>query len=841
EARRQALLKLGGVEQTKERVRDARGTRPLEAVARDLRLAVRRLVREPGFSIPTVATIALGIGVTTAVFVLVNAVLLRPLPYPDADRLVELRHAAPRLELSVTGLSPGLLAHYREHNRAFTEIGAYTTSSVTLTGRGAPEQVRIAYASPGLFTVLGATPHVGRFPTAAEVESGGGSGVVISHDLWVRRYGADPEIVGRTVEIDRRRQVVLGVAGRGFHFPHPETQVWIAGRIQGLVDDFGGRAQVGGGYISAVGRLAPDVRLAEAVRDIDRLIRSLPDAFPDVTAAQLEEWGFHGVVVPLKETVVGDVRLALVLLLATAGFLLLITWANAVNLSLVRAERQRREVAVQHALGATDGRLALRFAGESFVIAALGGVLALALACLAVELRFGFEPGQIPRLREVALGGAGLGLAAGLSLLTGALLAAVSLVGTRRPGGASALAAGHGRMTAGRREQTGRRLLVAGQVALALALLVGSGLMAQSYWRLSQVEPGFDPGGALTFSLPLPPSLAYDDAAGASLHHEVRERLRALPGVEAVEAATTSVFPLTSVPDHYISGFAAVEAPPTDSAATPDALWGSATPGYFRTMGIPLLRGRPFRSGAGGEASTEVVLSEALARALFDGANPVGRRVRHYSGEHVVVGVVGSVPGRSIREGPSMAVYFANAYPTQELEGVRRAALVDQQYVVRTSRPPLSLVPAIRRSIHQIDPKLLVTRVGTLEGLVDDSMARARLTMLLLLVGASTALLLGVIGIYGVLAYTVRRRTAELGVRIALGARPAGVTRMVLRQGALLALAGIAVGLAAAFALTRFLGGLLYEVRPHDPATFAAMAALLFAVALVASYLPARR
>jgi putative ABC transport system permease protein len=834
EARRQAALTIGGVQRVKEEVRDARGTRPLEDLVRDFRFALRRLVRERAFSIPTVATTALGIGVTTAVFAMVNAILLRPLPYADADRLVEVRHVAKQGELAVTGLSPGTFLHYRAGNRSFEGIAVYRDHAETLTDADAPEQVRVAQVSAGLFSVLRTTPHRGRFPNPVDVDPGSPGGVIISHRLWVRRYGADPEIVGRTIELDRRPAMVVGVAQPGFHFPHPDTHVWTTSQMEGLFRRFGN--QMGGYYLSAVARLERGVSVEAAGRDLDRLVRTLPDAFPGVTAKELEAMGFRAVVAPLKEAIVGNVRAALLVLSATAGFLLLITWANATSLGMLRAEAKRKEVALERALGATDGRLARRFLCESVLLAILGGTMGFILARLAIGLRFGFAPEQIPRLGEVGVDWFVAGFALALSLVTAILLATVSLLLARRPGVAGALVGALGRVTAGRREQVGRQLLVAGQIALALTLLIGSALMAQSYWKLARVELGFDPEGALTFHLPLPSGAYRDPQATALFHHEMLGRLRALPGVKAAEAATTSVFPLTPVPEYTITRVVVPDRSRSDSTTAPQALFGYATPGYFRAMGIRVVQGSTFE-GIGNRELPDVILSAAMARTLFDDEDPIGRRVQFYpGGSYRVVGVVGDVPSRSIREGPSSVVYIPNLFP-----GVPRVALHDEQYVVRTSLPPTSLVRAVRQTIDDVDPKLVMTRIGTLDDLVAGSLARARLTMLLLLVGAATALFLGVIGIYGVLSYAVRQRTSELGVRIALGASPGAVVGMVVRQGALLAVGGIAAGLVAAFALTRFVRSLLYEVSPSDPAAFAGMAALLFAVALAASYVPARR
>jgi predicted permease len=848
EARRRAALKLGGVTQVREAARDARGLRNLDDLVRDVRFAVRRLVREPGFSVPTIATIALGIGIATAVFTLVNAVLLRPLPYPDADRLVQVTHVAPGAELAVTGLSVGIYLHYRAHSRTFEDIATWMEHSRTLTDVDAPEHVQVAMVTPSLFAVLGATPHIGRFPTAADFEFGSSNGVLISHDLWVRRYGADPAIVGRTIEIDRRRDVVVGVAQRGFHFPDPETQMWLGWSPEEMLAGFGGpRASVDGLYMNGVARLKRNASPDDIEHDLDRMVRTLPDAYPDVTAEQLERMRFRAVVTPLKHAVVGDMRAALLLLLGTAGFLLLITWANATNLSLVRAERQRREVAVERALGASELRLARRFLSESIVIAVIGGALGLALAYVAVDVRFGFEPGQIPRLREVAIDRASLGLACAIAIVTGVLLAAVSLQSARRAGAGSTLMGSFGRATAGRAEQGTRRLLVAAQVALACMLLTGSALMARSYWQLQQIELGFEPEAALTFFLPLPGSDYAGYLASARLHQDVLGRIRTLPGVDAAEAASVAAFPLTPVPDWARDRVSVAGRPATDSASAPYALFSLATPGYFRAMDIPLLQGRAFQDSDATRERPPVIVSATLARALFGDTEPLGRQVRFASSaelSYTIVGVAGDVAGEVIDGGPSLVVYFPNVYPARPDiadDAMPAFSPRDEQYVVRTSLPPASLIAAVRRSVREVDPKLVMMRVETLDELVAGSMARPRLTMLLLAAGSATALLLGVIGIYGVLAYTVRQRTSELGVRIALGATPEGMVHMVLRQGALLALGGIAAGLAGALALTRFLRSLLYDVSPSDPFAFAAVAVLLFAVALAASYIPARR
>ncbi|MCH7717577.1 MAG: ABC transporter permease, partial [Gemmatimonadetes bacterium] len=428
-------------------------------LARDVRYAVRRLARARGFTVTTLVTLALGIGVTAAIFALVNAVLIRPLPYRDASRLVAIRHMASRVELAGTGLSDGLERHYREHNRVFEEIGSYEERDRIITDSGEPEQIRGASISPSVLRALRATPYLGRLLTDAERVPGTPRRWIISYDLWVRRFGADPNIIGRTIEIQRGGGEVVGVMEPGFHFPHAETHVWYTSW------SVGSKASLQGLVWNSIARLKPGVSREDAERDLQRLVRTLPDAFPDVTAQQLQDMGLRAIVVPFKDMIVRDVRVVLLLLMGTAAFLLLITWANATNLTLVRAESQRREVAVERALGATDGRLARRCFTESSLLAVIGGLLGLAIAHVAVEARFGFALDEIPRLREVAVDGTVVGVVVGLSLLSAGLLGVVSLLGARRTDLSAALTGSSGRMTTGRREQTGRQLLVAGQVA----------------------------------------------------------------------------------------------------------------------------------------------------------------------------------------------------------------------------------------------------------------------------------------------------------------------------------------------------------------------------------------
>ncbi|MEX2374252.1 MAG: ADOP family duplicated permease [Dehalococcoidia bacterium] len=847
EALRRARVAFGGEERFKEATREARGVGSLENAVRDARLAVRRLAREPGFTVPAAATIALGIGVSAAVFAVVDTVLFTPLDFPEPDRLVTISHSAPGAEFPVEGLSNGTFLHYSRHNRVFEEIGAYTERDRALTDDDAPpEQVRAADVSPSLLSVLRADPHLGRLLLDEDAIPGTRSGIIISHSLWQRRYGGDPGIVGSVIEIDRDGREVLGVMESGFGFPHADTDIWYTSwRAQSL-------GSLGTFYMNGVARLRPGISMAEAESDLARLVGLLPESFPEVTAARLEEMGIRAEISGLKESLLGEeTGAALRLLLGIGVLLLLITWANLTNLCLARAARQSVEVSVTRMLGARGTDLARRFFAEGIALASIGGAAGLALAHLAVRAHIGLDSGQVPRLREVAVDGPVLLLLFTFVVLTAGLIAGASSVSARRTLSGGAPTGASGRMTSGPREYWVRHTLVVGQLALALTLLIGAALMTQSFWQLHQTELGFDPGQRIVFHLPTPPG-AYESEnhyhAQVRIHDEVLQRLRAIPGVEEAEAATESGFPLRPVPSYYRLPVARGGDAILSERNWPSALFGFATPGYFRAMGISVLRGRTFQASDTGREEHGVVLSESLARALFGDADALGQAVRwgrpSEDPDYRVVGVVSDVPSEAIRDGSSAVMYFPNLHPPQAdtITGVVHIYIPsDEIYVLKTTLSIGSVLPRIRDAVREVDPKLVITQVGTLDALVAESMAPARVAMLLLAAGAATSLLLALIGIYGLLSYGVGQRTPELGIRIALGADPTRVVAMVVRQGAVLIVSGVIIGLALGLATTRLLGGLLFEVEPGEPMAFVAMALLLIVVALAATWVPARR
>jgi putative ABC transport system permease protein len=729
----------------------------------------------------------------------------------------------------------------------------------TFTDAGRAERVQTATVTPELLTVLQVVPQFGRLPTASDWKydqsnTEGTTGALLSHDLWVRRYGADPEVVGRTIAIDGKPwAVVVGVAPDGFAFPDPATQAWFISPQEHV--SWNRRAAVRQAmFLNAVARLRPGVTLEDAERDLNRLVHLLPEAFPDITAEEIRDLGLRAVLRPLKDEIVGDVRLTLLLVMASGGFLLLVTWANVGNLLLARTHSRRIEIGITRALGASDWDVARRLLSESLLLTMIGGLLGLGLAWLAVGARFGFAPSQLPRLDQVGVNGVVIGLVVTLVVVGGTLMGAICLASTHQGIAGSPISAlGSRSATEGREGQTVRRILVAAQMAMALTLLVGSGLMARTFWQLQRVDLGFRPEGRLIFYLPVTHiGLRADYDGFARLHDQVLRRLRAIPGVDAVEAASTSVFPLT-VPEHghdpAAVAPAGAPAVPGGNENWPLAYYGYATPEYFQAMGIPIVAGRSFRSQDTSVEGPGMIISESLAHDLFPGADPIGRSVdfvdfRSFWASLTVVGVVGDTPGTTMRAGGSRAVYLPHLYP--------RAAAASNEppypymprwetYVVRTGRDLASLLPELRQAVHEVDPRLPMMNIASLDETVAAATAQERFTMRLLLVSAGAALFLAVVGIYGVLAYSVRRRTAEIGVRIALGASPGRVTRLIVWQGAVMSAAGIAAGLGGALLLTRFIASLLYGTSPTDPVTFTATTLLLFGVALAASYLPARR
>jgi len=804
---------------------------PFRSLARELR-------RNPGFLLVAVFTLAVGIGANAAIFSVVNAVLIRPLPYPEPERLVGVWHTAPGLDMDQFEQSDASYVLYRKANRVLEELGIYWDGSVTLTGGETPERLDAAGATASLFTVLRVPPLVGRTIEEQDEKPGADKVAVLSHGLWRRRFGGDAKALGATLRIDGVTTRVVGVMPPGFGFPSNEVELWLPMTIDPA------KLQAGNFNYGVIGRLRPGVAPAAAARDLSALVWRIPEEFPDsqINRGMLESAKFAVLVHPLRDDIVGDVERILWVLLGSVGCILLIACANVANLFLVRAEGRQREVAVRTALGATRGAVARLFLGESLLLSLAGGAVGLALAAAGVRLLVSLRPEGIPRLEEIGVNGAVLAFTFLLAVLAGLLCGGLATLRYGAPALAPALKEGGRGGSAGKGRHRARNVLVVVQMALALVLLVGSGLMVKSFWRLRGVDPGLDPKGVLTLRLDLPDTEYKDAFANARFVRTLLERVRAVPGV--VSAGTNTTLPLSG--GNSNSGYVFEDFPLGPNEVPPILGTRFASPAYFEALGIPVIEGRVFEGIDPARRSNEIVVSEALARRFWPGKSALGKRlVQGLHGKNewsTIVGVVGSTRDLGLQEKPYEAVYFPvlRTLQDQETDGeewVPRSFTL----VVKGRVDPVSLAPQVRKAIWAIDPNLPLAQVRPMEEVVARSMARTSFTMLLLVIAAAVALLLGAVGIYGVISYVVSQRTREIGVRMALGAARRDISRMVIREGAAITLLGVGIGLAFALALTRLMLALLYDVSPTDAATFAAVPMLLAAVALVASWIPARR
>ncbi|HEX9945014.1 MAG TPA: ABC transporter permease [Thermoanaerobaculia bacterium] len=804
---------------------------PLRSLAREFR-------RRPGFLLVAVFTLGVGIGANAAIFSVVNAVLIRPLPYPEPERLVMVWHTAPGLKMDQFEHSDASYVLYRKNNRVLADLGILWEGSVTMTGGEAPERVGAAGVTGSVFSLLRVPPALGRPIQEADERPQAEKVAVLSHELWRRRFGGDPRAVGRTLKIDGVATRVVGVMPAGFRFPSAETELWLPMTIDPA------RLEAGNFNYQAVGRLRPGVTPERAARELSALVWRIPEVYPEsrISRGMIESAGLAILVHPLRDDVVGSLARILWVLLGSVGCILLIACANVANLFLVRAEARQREVAVRTALGATRGEVARLFLGESLALSLVGGVLGLALAAAGVRLLVSLRPEGIPRLEEIGVDGTVLAFTLLLALLAGLLTGGLAALRYGRPELVPALKEGGRGGTAGRARHLARNVLVVIQVALALVLLVTSGLMVKSFWRLRNVDPGFDPRGVLTLRLNLPEAEYRDVFATARFVRQLLERVRAAPGVAS--AGTITSLPLSG--SNSNSGYSFEDFPLAPDQVPPILGTRFVSPGYFDAMGIPLIEGRVFDRIDPARRSNEVVVSQALAERFWPGKSALGKRLTQgLPGEErqwcTIVGVVGSVRDIGLEEKPYESVYFPVLRPAPGPD--ERSEWVPRSFslVVKGRVDPAALVAPVRQAIWSIDPNLPLAQVRPLQEVVARSMARTSFTMLLLVIAAAVALLLGAVGIYGVISYVVSQRTQEIGVRMALGAGRRDISRMVLREGLGITLLGIAIGLAGAIALTRLMLALLFDVSPTDPATFAAVPVLLAAVALLASWMPARR
>ena len=834
DARRAALRSFGGVARTEDAHREQRVLVSLGDRGRDLRHAVRALRQSPGFSVVVLFVLAIGTGAITSVFALLNTIVLRPLPYPQSDQLVVVKHAAPGLNRAEVGLSTGLYFHYQDHARSLESLGVYqqTVLNLRVPGSGT-ERVEVTSANRALFRVLGAKPVLGRLFaeedwSPAFLQNGNLKiPVLLAHDLWVGDFGSDPHIIGQTLTLNDTPRVVVGVLPEGFAFPDPQTKIWQ------IWESARARASFAQTFtLNAVARLRPGATASSAQAELAHILPQIEGVYRDATRQRMAEVRLAPIVIPLKSAVIGDVARVLWTLFGGMAFLLLIAGANAAALFTIRAEHRRREIAVRQALGADRRHVARLFVTEALVLTSLAAALGLLLAKAVLMSVIALTPVALPRTAEIGLGGVAIAFAAGLALLMAVFYGALSV----RPYGRSLTASLlSGAWATGRRGgPRGRDPFVVLQVALALALMVGSALMVKTYRNLSKTELGFVPNQVLTAEVSLP----YREAERhARIYAALVERVRHLPGVERASAA--SFLPLTGARDSF----------PVQVGAPPIA-FKFFVPGYFQAMGTPIVVGESFAVGEQVAGAKPVLISAALARQLYPGENAIGRTVQRLNEDgsvvdmgngptppFTIVGIVGNAHEMTLRGEPTEIVYIPMIEPNVEPMIVP----TDVSLVIRATVAPLALAGAVRATIAEVDPGLSVGQVRTMDAIVGAARSREAFVGALLLLAAAVSLFLGVVGIYGSVAHVVRHRTREIGIRVALGARPAEVVRTVVTGSMGAVFVGAALGLAMTLAGTGMLSDLLFGVAPRDPLMILAVTGVLLSAAAGAALLAARR
>jgi putative ABC transport system permease protein len=794
----------------------------MDSLWKDLRFGVRTLLRSPAVTALALLTLALGIGANTAIFSVVSGVLLEPLAFPRPDELVVVIDSAPKLGFPQFSASPPNFKDWREQNQVFSSLDAMARGRFTLTAKGAqPQAVAGAEVTGDFFRTLGVRPHLGRLLAPADDRPGGERVAVLSHELWHRRFGGDPGIVNRRITIDGRAHTVVGVAPPALKFPR-QSELWVP-----LALDFS-KSSRGAHYLSVVGRLKPGVSLERAQTDLSAIARRLELQYP----AQNTDWGV--VLTRLRDVMVRDIRPALTMLQRAVWVVLLIACANVANLLLARMGSREREIAVRTALGAGRLRLARQIIAESVILFAAGGALGLLVALWGTRTLVALNPDAIPRAEGIGIDARVLVYTLLISVATGVvfgLVPALSAIGGRLSG---ALKEGGRAMAGGRRGNLVRDVLVIGEVALALMLLVGAGLLIQSFARLQSVDPGFKPRGVITAQVSLPAVKYPDDPRQAAFFQHALERIRSLPGVQ--HAASIYPLPLSSGSGFQLS-FVVAGRPVPKPGEEQSAHVRFISPDYFRTMEIPALKGRAFTEQDGIDDQRVAVVNREMASRIWPGADPLGQRLTFGDPTQptakwmTVVGVVGDVRGSNLGNESEMELYCSQ-YQNPSSE----AALV-----VRTAADPLSLVAPIRRALQEIDGDLPLDKVQTMEQVVSSSLAQNRVKTVLLGIFAALALVLAAVGVYGLVSFSVAQRTHEIGIRIALGARRVEVLAMIIRQGMKLIAIGLAVGLGGAFASSRLLADQVFKVSVVDPLTYIGVPVVLTAVALLANWLPARR
>jgi putative ABC transport system permease protein len=803
-----------------------------DEMIQDLRYGMRMLRKNPGFTMIAVITLALGIGANTAIFSVVNAVLLRPLPYPDSGRLTMVWQKYTNRGWGLVPVSYPNFVAIREQSQVFADLSATSYYPFNLVAEDNPERLMGMRVSANFFTVLGVSPVVGRAFLPEEDKAGAQRVVILSHGLWQRRFGLDAGIIGKSLTLNGEAYTVAGVMPPDFQYPPPfnvtlvsnvytmpKADLWVPLAISA------NQTSVGSRNYHLIGRLKPGISPAQAQAEMNAIAGRLEKQYPGPNT------GLELSLTTLFEQVVGSVRQALWVLFGVIGFILLIACANVANMLLTKASSRRKELAVRLAVGASRLRLVRQLLIESLMLASLGGVLGLLLANWGCKLLIAINPEKLPRVMEIQLNWYALGFTAVVTLLTGVIFGLMPALQSSKLDLNEFLKEGGRSATCGFTGGRSRQLLVVGEVALSLVLLIGAGLMLRSFARLLAVDPGFKPERLLTLNLTLTGTNYGTQEQQAGFYRQLLQRTEQLPGVEAVAAVNS--LPLTG--DAGNSGLTIEGRPPVSPNERPHAANRVISPDYFRALRVPLQRGRPFTIGDANGSPLVAIINQSAARVFWPNDDPLGKHIRPdiFPPDQwlTIVGVVSDVRHSALSVAPQPEVYWPFLQNPD-----RRIAML-----IRTTADPLNLTGAVRGEIRAIDKALPVSNVMTMDDLLSDSVAQPRFYTLLLTAFATVALLLAVVGLYGVISYAVSQRTHEIGIRMALGASPRDVLRLIINHGMFLTLAGMALGLAAAWALTRVLKNLLFNVSPTDPAIFVGIVLLLVGVASLACYLPARR
>jgi putative ABC transport system permease protein len=796
----------------------------MQTLLQDLRYGARMLWKSPGFTLIAVITLALGVGANTAIFSVIDALMLRPLPFREPDKIFQVWESNVKLGYNEMDASYPNFADWRDQNQVFEQIAIYSGRTYNLAGAAEPERIQGAIVAPAFFPLLGVKPMLGRVLAPEEDHPNKVFSVVMSERLWRRRFNSDPQIIGRTISLGFESFTVVGVVPNisDMAFLPNDTDIWIP-----ISHGSGFDNRDGHGY-QVMARLKQGVTREQAQADLDRIAGSLATQHPDSNTGQAVR------LIPLQEQIVGDFKLALLALMGAVLFVLLIASANVANMLLARAAGRQKEISIRAALGAGRLRLIRQLLAESLLLAGLGGAAGLLLAVWGVYLLVAFGPAELPRAGEVAVDMRALGFTFVVSLLTGIIFGLAPALQASRPNLNEMLKDGVRGATGSSGHRRMRSLLVVSEIALSLALLVGAGLLMRSFLKLQAVDPGFNPNNMLTMRVSLNgPNYAKAESRIA-FYDQLLDKIKALHGVQSVGARYK--IPLVPADDYANLAFA-IEGRSSDPANQPTAYYNTVSPDLFHTMEIPVSKGRPFNEHDDLRAQRVIIINETLARRYFPGEDPIGKRMtledKNPKEEDwaTIVGVVKDTKPLALDGKPAPEMYLPFAQ-----RPARSMALM-----IRTTNKPESVAAAVRRNVLALDRNQLAYGLRTFEGVMSEAVAKPRFRTSLLGVFAAVALILAMVGVYGVMSHAVTQRTREIGIRMALGAEPRDALKMVMRQGAKLAAAGVTIGSGAAAALTWLIEGLLFDLRAADPVTFVTAPLLLAGAALLACYLPARR